>query len=82
MTNRAKQTDALFKRPFRLSLLHVVRRVMLGLLIMQVLTATVLLVIAALGKWGKHETSFPHVPFEEVQVGENHLQFIASPDVV
>jgi cardiolipin synthase A/B len=77
MTNRPKQIDALFKRPFRLSLLHVVRRVMLGLLIVQLLTATVLLAIAALGKRRKHETSFPHVPFEEVQVGENHLQLYA-----
>jgi cardiolipin synthase len=50
---------------------------MIGLLIVQVLTAPVLLVIATLGKRRKHETSFPHVPFEEVQVGENHLQLYA-----
>jgi cardiolipin synthase A/B len=47
---------------------------MLGVLTLQVLTAAVLLVIAALGKRRKHEVSFPHQPFEEVQVGESSLQ--------
>jgi cardiolipin synthase len=44
---------------------------------LQVLTAAVLLVIAALGKRSKHEVRFPHDPFEEVQVGENSLQLYA-----
>jgi len=47
---------------------------MLGILTLQVLTAGVLLVIAALGKRRKHEVSFPHEPFKEVQVGENVLK--------
>jgi len=51
-----------------------VRKVILGVLIVQVLTAVVLLVIAALGKRRKHEIRFPHAPFEEVHVGENFLQ--------
>jgi len=41
---------------------------------LQVLTAAVLLVIATLGKRRKHEVSFPHEPFKEVQVGENVLK--------
>jgi cardiolipin synthase len=71
MLDTHEQTDVLFKRLSGLSLLHLVRRIILGVLIVQVLTAAVLLVIAALGKRRKHEISFPHDPFEEVQVGEN-----------
>ena len=41
---------------------------------MQVLTAAVLLVIAALGKRRPHEVSFPHHLFDEVPVDENALQ--------
>jgi cardiolipin synthase len=74
MLNMREQTDVLFKRFSRLSLLRLVGKVILGLLTVQVLTAAVLLVIAALGKRRKHEVSFPHDPFEEVQVGENSLQ--------
>jgi cardiolipin synthase len=47
--------------------------VLLGVVSLQVLTAAALLVIAALGKRRKHEVSFPHEPFDEVQVGENTL---------
>ncbi len=75
MLNKRERTDVLFKRLSRLSLLRLVRNVILGLLTLQVLTAIVLLVIAALGKRRKHETSFPHEPFKEVQVGENFLQW-------
>ena len=47
---------------------------MLGVLTVQILTAAVLLVIAALGKRRPHEVSFPHHLFDDVQVGENALQ--------
>jgi cardiolipin synthase len=57
-----------------LSLLRLVGRVLLGLLTLQFLTVGVLLVIAAVGKRHKHEVSFPHEPFKEIQVGENALQ--------
>ncbi len=72
-----ERTDVLFKRYSRVSLLRLVGKVILGLLTLQVLTAAVLLVIAALGKRRKHEVSFPHQPFEEVQVGENSLRLYA-----
>lgn len=74
MLDTQEPTDVLFKRLSWLPLLHIVRKVILGLLTVQVLTVAVLLVIAALGKRRKHEVSFPHDPFEEVQVGENFLQ--------
>ncbi len=77
MLDTQEQTNVLFKRLSGLSLLRLVRKVILGLLTVQVLTATVLLVIAALGKRRKHEVSFPHDPFEEVQVGENVLRLYA-----
>jgi cardiolipin synthase len=77
MLNTRERTDVLFKRFSRLFLLRLVGKVILGLLIVQVLTAAVLLVIAALGKRRKHEVSFPHDPFEEVQVGENVLRLYA-----
>ena len=50
---------------------------MLGVVTLQVLTAAVLLAIAALGRRRKHEVSFPHQPFEEVRVGENFLKLYA-----
>ncbi len=53
--------------------MRLVRRVILGVLIVQVLTAAVLLGIASLGRRRKHDTSFPHEGFGEVQVGENFL---------
>src|SRR5579864_7883033 len=74
MLNTRERTEVLFKRLSGLSLLRLVGKVILGALIVQVLTAVVLLVIAALGKRRKHEVSFPHAPFEEAQVGENSLQ--------
>jgi cardiolipin synthase len=74
MLNKRKRTEVLFKRFSGLFLLRLVGKVILGLLTLQILTAAVLLVIAALGKRRKHEVSFPHEPFEEVQVGENSLQ--------
>jgi hypothetical protein len=77
MLNTRGRTDGLFKRLSRLSLLRLVRNVILGLLTLQVLTAIVLLVITALGKRRKHEISFPHEPFKEVQVGENFLHLYA-----
>src|SRR6266481_2665473 len=77
MLETHERTDMLFKRYFRVSFLRVVGKVILGLLTAQVLTAVVLLAIAALGKRRKHEISFPHEPFEEVQVGENFLQLYA-----
>ncbi len=77
MLNTRERTDVLFKRLSRLSPLRLVRNVILGLLTLQVLTAIVLLVIAALGKRRKHEISFPHEPFKEVQVGENFLHLYA-----
>src|SRR5438477_10147408 len=77
MLNTRERTDVLFKRPSGLSLLRLVGKVILGVVTVQVLTAAVLLVIAALGKRRKHEVSFPHEPFEEVQVGENVLRLYA-----
>lgn len=78
MLNKREQIDAVLKRLYRrldgLSLKGLVRKVILGALVMQVLTAAVLLVIAALGKRRKHEIRFPHAAFEEVQVGKNSLQ--------
>src|SRR5438105_7533901 len=81
MLNIRKRTDTLFKSLYgglgRLSHLHLVRKVIFSLLTLQVLIAAVLIVIAALGKRRKHEVSFPHDPFEEVQVGENVLRLYA-----
>jgi cardiolipin synthase A/B len=77
MLNIQERTDILFKRLSGLSRLHLVRKVILGVLTVQVLTAVVLLVIAALGKRRKHEIRFPHDPFEEVHVGENFLRLYA-----
>src|SRR6266699_5803880 len=77
MLNIRERTGVLFKRFSTLSLLRLVRKAILGLLTLQALTAAVLLVIAALGKRRKHEVSFPHDPFEEVQVGENVLRLYA-----
>src|SRR2546429_3827525 len=77
MLDTHERTDVLFKRFSRVSLLRLVGKVILGLLTLQVLSAVVLLVIAALGKRRKHEVSFPHDPFEEVQVGENVLRLYA-----
>jgi cardiolipin synthase A/B len=74
MLNTRERTGVLSKRLSGLSLLRLVRKVILGVLIVQVLTAAVLLVIVALGKRRKHEIRFPHAPFEEVHVGENFLQ--------
>ena len=77
MLNMRERTNVLFKRFSMLTLLRLVGKVILGLLTLQVLTAAVLRVIAALGKRRKHEVSFPHQPFEEVQVGENSLKLYA-----
>ncbi len=68
------RTDVKSKRFSRVSLLRLVGITLLGILTLQVLTAAVLLVIATLGKRRKHEVSFPHEPFKEVQVGENVLK--------
>ena len=77
MVNRWQRTGIPFKRLSRQSLLRLVRRVILGVLTVQALTAAVLVVIAALGRRRKHEVSFPHDPFEEVQVDENVLRLYA-----
>src|SRR5260221_1331028 len=74
MLNMRERTDIPLKKFSGLALLRLLGKVILGLLTLQVLTAVVLLTIAALGKRRKHEVSFPHEPFEEVQVGENFLQ--------
>ena len=65
MLNMREQTHVLFKRLSWLSLLRLVWKAILGLLTLQILTATVLLIIAALGKRRKNEMSFPHQPFME-----------------
>jgi len=72
-----QRTDVLFKRLSGLSLLRLAGKVILGALIVQVLTAVVLLAIAALGRRRKQEVNFPHDPFEEMQVGENALRLYA-----
>ena len=73
LLNIQKRTEDLFKGLHRLSPVRLILKVMLGLLTAQILTMGVLLVIAALGKRRTREVSFPHDPFEEVQVGENSL---------
>jgi cardiolipin synthase A/B len=77
MLNMREGTDIHFTRFSWGSLLRLVGKVLLGILTLQVLIAAVLLVIAALGKRRKHEVSFPHEPFKEVQVGENVLKLYA-----
>src|SRR5712691_6154125 len=77
MLNIRERTGVLFKRFSTLSLLRLVRKAILSLLTLRALIAAVLIVIAALGKRRKHEVSFPHDPFEEVQVGENVLRLYA-----
>ena len=77
MLNMRERTDVLFKRYSWVSLLRLLGKVVLGLLTLQVLIAAVLIVIAALGKRRTHEVSFPHEPFEKVQVGENSLKLYA-----
>src|SRR6266700_504223 len=77
MLNMQERTEALFKRVSGKYLLRLVGKVFLCLLILQVLTAAVLIVVALVGKRRKHEVSFPHEPFEEVQLGENSLQLYA-----
>ena len=77
MLNMREGTDVNIKRFSLGSLLRLVGKIILGVLTVQVLTAAVLIVIAALGKRRKHEVSFPHEPFEEVQVGENSLKLYA-----
>ena len=72
-----ERTDVPFKRFSGVSLLRLVGKIILGVLTLQILTAATLIVIAALGKRRKHEVSFPHQPFEEVQVGENSLKLYA-----
>jgi cardiolipin synthase A/B len=72
-----ERTDVPFKRFSGVSLLRLIGKIILGVLTLQVLTAATLIVIAALGKRRKHEVSFPHQPFEEVQVGENSLKLYA-----
>jgi hypothetical protein len=57
MLSTRERTEVLSKRLSGLSLLRLVRKVILGVLTVQVLTAVVLLVIAALGKRRKHEIS-------------------------
>lgn len=66
--------DRQCKRLSRFSLLRLGGLVILSMLTLQVLTAAVLLVIAALGKRRPHEVSFPHHLFNDIQVGENALQ--------
>src|SRR5260370_40701584 len=77
MLNMQERTDVLFKRVSKISPLRLMLKVILGLLTLQVLIAAVVIVIAALGKRRKHEVSFPHEPFEEVQVGENSIKLYA-----
>lgn len=72
--NMPGHPDIHCKRLSRSSLLRLGRLVILSILTLQVLTATVLLVIAALGKRRPHEVSFPHHLFNDIQVGENTLQ--------
>ena len=62
------RTAIQFKRFSAVSLLRLGGILILGVLTLQVLTAAVLLVIAALGKRRQHEVSFPHRLFEEVPV--------------
>jgi len=59
MLDPQERTEVRFKRRSGLSLLRLVRNVILSVVTVQVLTAAVLLVIAALGKRRKHEVSFP-----------------------
>src|SRR2546421_5578292 len=71
-----KQTNRL---PVSLNQLYssLVRFVRMGcgiLLSLQIITSTVLLIIASLRDRKMHERSFPHVSFDEVQMRENRLK--------
>src|SRR5260370_27395230 len=74
MLNTWQRTGIVFKNLSGLFLLGVVGRVILGIVTIQILTAAILLGVAALGRRRKHDASFPHERFEEVRVGENLLQ--------
>src|SRR5260370_36996307 len=74
MLNTWQRTGILFKNLSGLSLLRLVRRVSLGIVTRQILTAAIVVGVAALGRRRKHDASFPHERFEEVRVGENLLQ--------
>ena len=57
--------------------IHIVRLVQDAIIVvfaLEVITAIVLQVASVLRRWHKHEVSFPHLQFDEVQVGENCLQ--------
>jgi cardiolipin synthase A/B len=72
-----ERTGVQFKRFSRVSPLRLVGTLILGVLTLQILTVAVLIVIAGLGKRRKHEVSFPHEPFEEVQVGASVLELFS-----
>ncbi|GAC1642992.1 MAG: phospholipase D-like domain-containing protein [Ktedonobacteraceae bacterium] len=56
------------------SFLSTARLIFGAIVSLQALTATILLLIAALRNRHKHEQSFPHMVLDEVEVGKNHLQ--------
>ena len=58
----------------RTTVIDVVKQVLGGIFIAQVLTVTILMLIAAIRRRNNHATSFPRIPAQEVCVGENALQ--------
>jgi hypothetical protein len=60
--------------PRRGAFLRTVRIVLGSVVILQALTAAVLLVVAKLRRQREYEHSFPHMELAEVQVGDNRLQ--------
>ena len=71
------------KRKFRLarawkhlkaSLIRIARRVVVTVLTLQVFTAIVLLLVAALRRRHGDKANFPRRPFDDVQVGQNSLK--------
>src|SRR5437773_221309 len=77
MSNTARSTveKVTGRRPwYRPSPLKVVRTVLGGFFLLQLITAIGLIIITTLRNKRKQEVSFPHHPFDEVQVGDNHLK--------
>src|SRR5712691_451978 len=63
------------KRPwYRTSPWRVIRTVIGGFLILQILTAVGLIIISSLRRRHKQGATFPHLPLDEIQVQDNCLQ--------
>jgi cardiolipin synthase len=61
-------------KDLRVSSIRIAQRVLIAIFLLQVLTATTLLLIAALRRHHKDRTHFPRRRFDDVQVGEDGLR--------